>query len=708
MKRTTELPLLLAPAGGEAAFSAAVAAGADAIYLGSNLFNARAYAENFDEETLARCVRLAHAHGVKVHVTMNTLLTDRELPEALALAFRLWEMGVDALIVADVGLISCIHACLPQFPLHASTQLSLHSTAGAEEVSDLGFDLVVPARELDRENLASICRNAPALVEGFVHGALCVSYSGQCLFSSLVGGRSGNRGACAQPCRLPYNGGYPLSLKDLSLASHIPALIEDGVACLKIEGRMKSASYVWGVTKIFRRLLDERRGATEEEKAALARIFSREGHTDGYYTKRLADMTGVRREEDKEQSRGTEEIIPTPAPVQLTASCRIVAGEAATLTLRTLDGREVTVRGSVPDPARSAPLTAASVCERLAKMGGTPYELNPADIRAEVGEGLNLSPAAINALRRAATDALTNPGREAVTPVTPAPPATSLRGGRTTALFADGAVWEALDAVERAFFDLVFIPLWDYEKTACPPAGVWLPPVIFDREEAEVVAALSQAKARGATHALCGNPAQVKYAREAGLVPYGDFRLNITNAHTAAYWRSHGVEEAILSPELTAAQMRDIGGSTIVYGRIPLMLTERCYVSGDGTCRNCGEICRKDYVLVDRREARFPVMRVPSHRNMILNSLPTYMGDRKEEIPRGLGHHFIFTVEDAGACRRVITSWRQGKALDLPVRRFAKPQNGKEMPEKQGKTLTEHKRASGAQHKTPSRRMRRR
>ncbi len=607
MKRKTSLPLLLSPAGGEAAFMAAVAAGADAVYLGGNAYNARAYAENFDEETLARCIALAHAHGVGVHVTLNTLLTDKELSGAVAWAERLWAIGADALICADVGLISILREHLPDMPIHASTQLSLHSTAGAEEISDLGFETVVMAREMDRDNLAHVCDRATATIESFAHGALCVSYSGQCLFSSLVGGRSGNRGACAQPCRLPYGNGYPLSLKDLSLASHIPSLLETGVSCLKIEGRMKSPSYVWGVTRIYRRLLDEGRAANEEEKAELARIFSRSGFTDGYYTGKLAGMTGVRREEDKQDSRHH-------------------AGQD-TLS-RTID-----------------------------------------------------------ALRRESMMLTTEAGRVPVLPFEAKRVKTTFSGSKTTALFMQGTVWDALSDTDKQLFDVAFVPLWEYVTLKTPPAGVWLPPVIFDSEEACVLTMLDEAKRAGAVYALCGNPAQVKYAKERGYHIVGDFRLNITNAHAARYWHSHGVEDAILSPELTPPQMRDIGGRAIVYGRIPLMLTERCYASASGQDR-CKTACEKGVSLTDRRGVRFPVMRMPEHRNIIFNSLPTYMGDKKRDIPPGVQAHFIFSIETAVECNRVIQAWRRGETLGCEVRRFTKPQTAERERPKSKETST--------------------
>ncbi len=692
MIRKTDKPILLAPAGGEEAFLAALAAGADAIYLGGSGYNARAFAKNFDEETLARCITLAHARGVQVHVTMNTLLSDRELEGALAWATRVWHAGADAIICADLGLIRLLREHLPDMPLHASTQLSVHSSAGAEELSDLGFEVVVAAREVDRDNLTAMCRRAPTEIESFVHGALCVSHSGQCLFSSLVGGRSGNRGECAQPCRLPFQNGYALSLKDMSLASHITDVVDAGVGCLKIEGRMKSPAYVWGVAKIYRQLLDENRNADNAEKDALARIFSRDGHTDGYFTKQLADMTGVRREEDKADSRRMEEDVPPPAPIPLCAVCRIVTGEKISLTLRTPYGKEATATGDLPEAARSAPMTRAGVCERLAKMGGTPYVLSPDNIELTLGEGLNVSPAALNVLRRSAVEGLTTLGREEILPPTVAAESGFEEGPELTALFMRGDVWDTLPQNDKDLFDIAFVPLWEYEKLNAPPRGVWLPPVIFDDEEGDVLAQLRRAKNGGATHALCGNPAQVRYAREAGLVPLGDFRLNITNAYAAAYWKRHGVADAVLSPELTAPQMRDIGGRAVVYGRIPLMLTERCYASRRGTPTGCREACATAG-LTDRYGVTFPILRVPRHRNLILNSLPTYMGDRKGDIPPCVRAHMIFTTESPRECREVIHAWRQGVGLPLETRRFAKPTVSasrhvdKEKPRKQGTTL---------------------
>ncbi len=300
------LPELLSPCGSLDALTAAVEGGADAVYFGGTVFNARMNAKNFDRSDIRSAVGYCHENGVKAYVTLNTQIYDRELKSALDHAAFLYESGVDALIIADMGLSSLIRKHIPDLELHASTQATVHNLAGAEKLYDLGFSRVVGARELDLENIKMLCRSR-AEIELFVHGAICVSVSGQCLMSAMLGGRSGNRGQCAQPCRMCYNGEYPLSIKDMCLGAHIPALIDAGVRSLKIEGRMKSPSYVNGVTKIYRRLLDEGRAATRDEIAELQRLFSRSGFTDGYYTGNVGKtMLGVRTESDIAKSRGGE------------------------------------------------------------------------------------------------------------------------------------------------------------------------------------------------------------------------------------------------------------------------------------------------------------------------------------------------------------------------------------------------------------------
>ena len=283
IKSSDKKPELLSPAGSPQSLKAAIEGGADAIYLGMGAFNARMKAKNFTEDELSYGIELAHSYGAKVYIAANTLLYDRELDEYLCNAEKAYLLGADAIIAADLGGAKELKKRIP-IELHASTQLSGHSVESAKRLCEAGFSRMVLAREMSREDIEYFCKESPIEAEVFVHGALCVCHSGQCLFSSIVGGRSGNRGECAQPCRLPYKNGkrtqYPLSLKDLSLAEHVKTLCEMGVASFKIEGRMKSPEYVRDVTKVFRRLIDENRNADADELEYLARVFSRGGHTD--------------------------------------------------------------------------------------------------------------------------------------------------------------------------------------------------------------------------------------------------------------------------------------------------------------------------------------------------------------------------------------------------------------------------------------------
>lgn len=303
MKNNIEL---LSPVGSPESLRAAVLGGADAVYLGGKAFNARMNAKNFDGQALKSAVEYCHDNGVRLFVTLNTLIYDREMKEALKYAESLYKMGIDALIIADIGLAGAIHKYLPDFELHASTQMSGHNTAASEYLHKHGYSRMVCAREMSKQNIKSLCENSQIEIEMFIHGAMCVCHSGQCLMSSFIGGRSGNRGACAQPCRLPYNGSPMLSLKDMCLADHITELLDTGVRSLKIEGRMKSPDYVYSVTSTYRKLLDEGRNASRKEIDRLSAVFSRSGFSDGYFTSKIDNgMLGIRRDSDIEQTRKT-------------------------------------------------------------------------------------------------------------------------------------------------------------------------------------------------------------------------------------------------------------------------------------------------------------------------------------------------------------------------------------------------------------------
>ena len=676
MRRKDKLPELLAPAGDFECLIAAVRGGADAIYIGGKSFSARAYAKNFDIDEIKRAVSYCHLHGVKLYVTMNVLIYDNEIDEALRFAHDLYAVGVDALIAADLGFVSRMREVLPEFEIHASTQMSVHNSIGADKAYELGCTRVVLARELSGENIKRVTENCLAETEVFLHGALCVCHSGQCLFSSMIGGRSGNRGECAQPCRLPYNDGrYILSLSDLSLARHIKELIDSGVASLKIEGRMKSPDYVYTVTSIYRRLLDENRNSSRSEDVMLERAFSRSGFTDGYFVSdTFKRMTGIRTEENKQASKNEEKGNYDVDRVAVKAEVSIKLGEPSTMKLFFKDNeafgaRCVSVVGDCADVARSQPLTHDGVKERLAKMGNTFLSLSVDDINLTLDEGVNLSPSAINALRRLAAEHFENFDREVRTfnaessKIAHGIGQIAVSKPFESAIFFNPDVLDKLSVcVEEKHFDVIFVPLTVYNKFKNVANGVYIPPVIMENEISEIRELLTAAKEQGASYALIGNLAHISLAKDAELTPVGDFRLNACNTFALNCIKSMGIDDVITSPELTAPQSCKMGGGVVVYGRIPLMVTERCFMKENFGCQKCGKIA-----LIDRKGVKFPMMREYSHRNLIFNSAYTYMGDKMSDIAsRNItGHHYIFTTETPAEISSVLYAFENSERFPL-------------------------------------------
>ena len=674
MKRKDTLPELLAPAGDMQCLYAAVKAGADAIYVGGRTFGARAFAKNFDAEELRHAVSYCHLHGVKLYVTVNTLVYDREMRELSDFVCELYKIGVDAVITADLGVIREIKRRVPRLPIHASTQMSVHNLDGAEAAASLGCERVVVARELPRDDIKAVTEHSSIEIEVFLHGALCVCHSGQCLMSSLVGGRSGNRGECAQPCRLPYNERYPLSLSDLSLANHINELVDLGVSSLKIEGRMKAPEYVYTVTSIYRTLLDERRCATKSERARLAEVFSRGGFTDGYFVgKKQSDMTGVRSAEDKVKTKALEPMSFSAEKVAVKAEAVLKRGAPSSLAL-TLGEKGVIAYGDEPLDAINAPLTEDAVKARLSKMGATLLSLSPEDIDLSLDEGINMSPSALNALRRDAAAMLEDASRDGEIPEYSVE--NFARDGGKQLTTAQFLFTESFLSLKRenpndiSLFNIVFLPITDYSPEA---NGVFIPPIVFDSEIEDVESLLLSARERGCEYALVGNIGHIAMARRAGLTPIGDFRLNVTNKYARREYRELGIDTVILSPELTLPMARDISGGEIVYGRIPLMITERCFIKENFGCEQCNRAS-----LSDRTGAKFPLVREYGHRNLILNCRPTYMGDKKDELVAAkISHaHLFFTTESQKLIHNVITAYMRGEPLDMPVRRVGKRSEG--------------------------------
>ena len=662
-------PELLCPAGSPAAFDAAIEAGADAIYIGGTAFNARINAKNFTAEDIRAAVKRAHSFGVKVYIAANTLIYDRERDEYIRAAREAYLCGADAMIVADIGAASLIKKYIPDIELHASTQLSGHNLAAAKRLAEAGFSRMVLAREMSRDDIKIFTESSPIEAEVFVHGALCVCHSGQCLFSSLVGGRSGNRGECAQPCRLPYKtsgkNDYPLSLKDLCLAGHIKELSDMGVASFKIEGRMKSPEYVRDVTRIWRRLIDEQRNANADEIDELAHIFSRGGFTDGYYQRNISrKMMGVRSEDNKRDSRELVAFEGLMRKIEVSFKATIKKNEPISLTAYPSD---VTVLGDIPESAINLSIDEASVKKCLSKLGGTPFELK--NIEIELDDGLMIPISKLNALRRACVEKLLESGERArelgeFVSVSTEKSERERTNSRTAVFYNSKSVTDKA----RRFFDVIYLPLEDYDGSV---EGVLLPSVIFDTEADRAADMLRAAKEKGAVHALVGNIGHIDLVLRAGLIPHGDMRLNVSNRDSMRELEKLGFEDIVLSPELTLPRMRDIGGrsSAIVYGRIPLMVTEKCVGKEIASC----DTCRSGKLrLVDRKNVSFPVFREWQHRSIIFNSVPFFMADKQDELRRaGLSmRHFIFSDETPAEVDRIILCYEKGLTLDRAFRRM--------------------------------------
>ena len=665
-KSTRKLPELLAPAGSFDALRAAIAGGADAVYFGGGDFNARINAKNFSNEELKEAIDILHSCGRKAYITLNTLVHNRELEDYLRFAEFVYKAGADALIVADLGGAEAIHRHLPNLELHASTQMSGHNLEQAKLLANHGFSRMVCARELPKDDIEYLVKNSPIEIEMFTHGALCVCHSGQCLFSSIVGGRSGNRGACAQPCRLPYtdeNGkqSYPLSLKDLSLAGHITDLIDCGVQSLKIEGRMKSPEYVFGVVRAFRTLLDEGKNATPEELSQLARVFSRGGFTQGYYNRKInSSMLGIRSDEEKSISKtalySSEKIDAIiPKKIKIDAFARVYLDRPIELTL-SCGETKITAFGQVPEKAINAPLSYENIKKNLTKFGATNYEIE--NFALEHDDTVMLPISALNELRRNACQMLDealkgeNNVRAGFEKYVSCVPNGAKKEIRTARFYRA----EQITNSAREYFDIIYLPLQNYNGEC---EGIILPPVILDSELKKVEIMLEKAKEKGAKYALVGNLGALSLAKKYGFDIHGDFRFNVYNNETVAKLESLGVESIILSPELTIPQIRDVAGdtATIVYGRLPLMLLEKCVSKEVSTCEKC-EIGQAS--ITDRRGFSFPVLREFEHRNVIYNSAPTYMADLEGDLKRAniINRHFIFSTENKNEIDSIISAYK--------------------------------------------------
>ncbi|MBO4217315.1 MAG: U32 family peptidase [Clostridia bacterium] len=669
---------LLSPAGDITCLKAAVKAGADAVYFGVGDTNARCYAENFTVESAKEAVRYCRFFGVESDITLNISVYDREFAKMISTAEELYLAGADAFIVADPGLAAELKKRFPDIVLHASTQAMGHSAECAAFLGGIGFSRMVLARELSGEDIKAITLSSPIESEIFVHGACCASASGSCLLSAAIGGRSGNRGKCAGPCRLPYRmegkEGRLLSLSDLCCAGHMEELLKLDIAAFKIEGRMKPPEYVYGVTRIYRTLIDENRNAGEDELALLQRYFSRP-FSDAYFLGRSQPASGEPKKSEElpkeaadcanSRSASVSASFKANAPFSVTAVC----GECS-----------FTAEGPVPEPAKNAPLTEDKLKQQLKKAGGTPFSCEDVSIDYEP---LFLPVSQINDTRRRAYEGLygvmTAPPERAVREVAECAPDSVCRRSEPAryAFFANAA---AVGDVAREYFDRIYIPLYDVfglgsgvGAEICP----YLPPVIHPSEEDDVRAALSALAKRGFKHAAVSNPGHIGYAKAEGFSVLCDIGANVFNEKTARLLLGYA-DEATLSPELGTGALSDIcektGAGYTVYGRLPLMILQSCIIRQTAGCAKCAE--RREngdgfFTLRDRTGARFPV-RGSEHRSVLYNSVPIYMGDKEAALPECGFRVWRFTCESKNRCDKIVSMYKEGRTPDLPCMRIQK------------------------------------
>ncbi len=664
---------LLAPAGDYSCLLAAVNSGADAVYFAGKDFGARSFAGNFSDEEIYRAADFCHLRGARAYVTINTLVFDREYKELKRLVKTVTAAGVDGVIVQDLGVLGFVREMSPDIEVHASTQMTVHSADGVRELEKLGVSRVVLSRELSGAEMRDIIKNTTAEAEVFVHGAMCMSYSGQCLMSSVIGGRSGNRGKCAQPCRLPYfadenNSKFYLSLKDMSLAEHLRELKEMGVASLKIEGRMKGEAYVSKVVSTYRRLIDEERVPNREEIEGLNRIFFRGGLTDGYFAdKKGKEMFAFDKPDNPYLKNEEKEAIPTAKQVEASISAQIAEGEPVRIEIRCGEHTACIESGFKADKASNRPLTHDGAKTQLVKTGGTPFKITNCEVEIK-GEPF-VSVGGLNELRRDLISALENRILEKYKCKRISEPKDKAKKSpikKESGYVCSVSSIEQYRAVRGYDFKRIYIPIHIAEKFGdelkedCERIVISLPVIIRREQRERCKNSLRELKALGFDKAEISTIDALPIAH--GFSIYGSQRLNITNSLALDRIGKMGVSTVCMSPEMNLAQLRDIEGieetEIISYGRIPLMICENCIPKNMDKCP-----CDSVTFVGDRTGARFPIMRDGDVcRSVVYNSVPLYMGDKLDDLNKtGADMRLLFTTETPNECKEICDDYIMGK-----------------------------------------------
>ncbi len=661
---------ILAPVGGEEQLIAAVRSGADAVYFGASSFNARRNAHNFTDDDFIGAVRFCRERGVKAYITLNTLIKDSEREEFLSTLSLIARSGADAVILQDMGALSLVRQCCPHIPLHASTQMAVHNVEGAKALEALGFSRIVLARELSLKEIKTICEAVNTEIEVFVHGAHCMSASGMCYMSSVLGARSGNRGLCAQPCRLNFKVNsreYALSLKDMCLADNVDELISAGVTSLKIEGRMKRPEYVAAATAAYK---SAAMGLTPDV-SLLQSIFSRSGFTKGYFEgKRSLSMFGYRTRDDVVAAgnsllNAVANTYRNENPL-VDIKMKLTVREGTESVLEITDGENtVSVKGAVPERAEKVALSAEGAEKSLSKVGSTFFKVS--EISCEIDDGLMLRASDINALRRDACEALTEArGRAEGYEMLPLKRSFFSR-------YAAGKpdLYVRLTSFSQLYEEmparLIILPIGEILKNReaakglCHRLSAELPALIYPLQEEKIRRQLEEISALGIKSAYCDNIGAVAMAKNAGLEIIGGTLLNVMNSDACEMYHSLGVNTVTLSSELSSRGIKNIKTHArtglMIYGHLPLMHFRCCPMQTEG---GCGE-CKGFGTITDRMGEKFPVMCKDRQYSVLYNTVPLYLGDKA--LPQTDFVLMSFTAEKKYDVKNIILSYENKKAL---------------------------------------------
>lgn len=710
---------LLAPAGSIETMYAAFAAGADAVYIGGSRFGARAYADNAEDGPLLEAIDYAHLHKKKLYLTVNTLLKEHEMDELYDYLLPFYRQGLDAVIVQDFGVFRRVREWFPDLAIHASTQMTMSGALSAQKLKELGASRIVTPRELSLEEIKSIRQSTDLEIESFVHGALCYCYSGQCLFSSIAGGRSGNRGRCAQPCRmaytveqdknviLPQKKGYILSPKDLCTIEILPQIIEAGVYSLKIEGRMKKPEYTAGVVSIYRKYLnryleDPKKPyrVSQEDKNHLFGLFNRKGFTDGYYTRHNGSSMitytapDFRAGEDEFLEKIRADYIGTKLKENIKGTVKIFKGKPAILSV----DEKITVTAGLVQEAKSRPLTKEAIQKQMEKLGDTDFSWEMLEI--ETDEESFCPVGVLNELRRSAVEAVreerlfawhrNQPERQSAQEKKPQqsnpqkgnPQQTKTGDDSKKSEQTGQKIWHAsVETMEQ--FEVIVTKEWIAQVTLdchiCEPDGyaalvkqvhdhgkqcfLYLPQIFRQENEAWYFNRREMIVSAGFDGILASTPEAWLFA-QAHLLPgkvSADHSLYTWNTQAAAELASWGNGYRTLAVELNQKELAasaDKNSELIVYGRIPMMVSAQCICKNTIGCKKQ----MQNLTLVDRMRNRFPVKNICREcYNVIYNSLPLSLDDQWPSVRKLSlrGYRLRFTTENEKQMREVLAVYEE-------------------------------------------------